>query len=564
MKKPGRFFYGLSAASLLLLLAGQLIASDSLSGQQTEPKAGTVIITKDRSLVEVTSRIQRVVVYPERAQVVRKGEASLTPETRSLVFRGLPGTVIPGSVRVAASAPSPVKILGVEISREFLEAEQLPEVRKIMEEINSVENEVARVKSQEIILEAQEKFLNSFGAAFSHQTSQEILSGRPDLSVVDKFVDYLGARLQSIQKSRRDNTRALNELQARLEALRKKLKEIMPAGSKEQQNIKILVESLKPTELQVELSYDVSPASWRPVYTIKALPESGQIELNLAATIQQKTGENWDNVSLLLSTSRPTAGNQPGELSPWYLDFLQPRLLRASSRDLAETRVSMEKEEAPVLALEETAETVETWLGANFEVKKPWSIASDGIERRVPIDSQKIPAIFDYLSIPKLQELCFLRASFKNILSFPWLPGQADLFIDQDFVGSLSLNLIPAGEELQLFFGEDSQLKVKREMVKREKSAPGFLGKNERINQVFRITLENLRNRPVEIEVQDQLPVSQNTKIEIKDVKIIPAPSSRDEKGILTWKLKLEPRQKQEISLDFSVEYPRGSRIAGI
>lgn len=562
MKRSGRFFYKLLGVGLLVLLAAQLMASESRREQQLDPKAGTASLSSDQSLVEVASRIQQVVVYLDRAHIVRKGEIKPSPETRSLVFRGLPGTIIPGSVRVAASATSPVKILGVEVSREFLEVEQLPEVRRVLEEIDSVEGELARIKGKETILEAQEKFLNSFGTAFSHQASGELLAGRSDLSGVDKFVDYLGARLQSIQKSRQDNARALKEKQSRLEALKKKLKEITPAGSKEQQNIRVLVESLRPTELQVELSYDVSPASWKPVYTIKALPESGQIELNLAATIKQKTGENWDNVSLLLSTSRPTAGSQPGELSPWYLDFLQPRLLRAAGHDLAEDKVAIEMEAAP--ALEETAETVETWLGANFEIKKPWSIVSDGVERRVPIDSQKIPAVFDYLAIPKLQELCFLRSSFKNIQSYPWLRGQADLFIDQDFLGSLRLNLIPAGEELQLFFGEDNQLRVKRELIKREKSAPGFLGKNERINQVYRITVENHRNRPVEIEVKDQLPVSQNTKIEIKDVKIIPAPSSRDERGILTWNLKLEPRQKQEIILDFSVEYPKGSRIMGI
>jgi len=564
MNRLNKMFSQFLTASFLVLLAGLLMASAYPAGQQTEQRAEAMVRSSDRSLVEVSSRIQQVIVYPDRAQVIRKGEANLTPETRGLVFRGLPGTIIPGSVRVAASGQAPAKIIGVEVSREFLEAEQLPEVRKIMEEISSVEGEMARIKGQEAILEAQEKFLNSFGAAFSNQASRELLAGRPDLSGVDKFVDYLGARLQSIQKGRQDNARALAEKQARLEALKKKLKEIMPAGSREQQNITVLVESARTAGLQVELSYAVSPASWNPIYTIKALPESGEIELTVAAIVKQRTGENWDNVNLLLSTSRPTAGNQPGELSPWYLDFIQPRMMRATSRDLAEAKMAMEAEAAPALALEETAEMVETWLGVNFEIKKTWTIASDGAERRIPVDSQKMPAAFDYLSVPKLQELCFLRSSFKIILPYPLLPGRADLFIAQDFVGSLGLNLLPAGDELQLFFGQDNQVKVKRELVKREKSGPGFLGRNERVNQVFRITLENLRNRPVEVEVQDQLPVSQNTKIEVKDVKIMPSPSSRDEKGMLTWKLKLEPRQKQEIILDFTVEYPKGSQVIGI
>jgi uncharacterized protein (TIGR02231 family) len=548
-----------------LILASGLLASGIMdSGQQAEPRSEAVARSSGSTLVEVASRIQNVIVYPDRAQVVRKGQAGIGPETRALVFRGLPGTIIPGLVRVSASGSAPVKILGVETSREFLEASELPEVKKLVDEINSVEAEISRIKGQAAILDSQEKFLNSFGVALSGQVSKELLAGRPDLAGVDKFVDYLGTRLQSIQKSRQDNARALAEQQAKLEALKKKLNEIMPAGSREQSVVNVLVEATQSTQLQVELIYAVSPARWAPVYTVKALPESGEVELTLAAVVTQKTGENWDNARLFLSTSRPTAGQQPGELPPWYLDFVQPRLMRAAARDLAESKMAVEAEAAPALAFEETAETVETWLGVNFEIKKPWTILSDGSERRVPIDSQKIPASFDYLAIPKLQEQVFLRAAFKNTLPYPLLSGKSDLFIAQDFVGSLMMPLIPVNDDFKLFFGEDNRVKVKRELVRREKSGPAFLGKNERVNQVFRITVENLRNRPVEIEVQDQIPVSQNTKIEVKDVKILPAPSSRDEKGILTWKLKLNPAQKQEITIEFTVEYPKDSRVMGL
>ncbi len=548
----------------LVVITGVALAAVSDSGQQAEPASEGVARSGGSGRLEVTSRIQNVIVYPDRAQVVRKAQAGVAPETGVLVFRELPGTIIPGSVRVSASAPVPVRILGVEQTREFLEASQLPEIKKLMDEISSIETDINRIKGQEAVLDSQEKFLNSFGSALAGQVSKELLTGRPDLAGVDKFVDYLGSRWQSIQKSRQDNARSLAEKQARLEALRKKLNEIMPARSKEQSVVNVLIEVPRPTLIQLELTYAVSPARWVPAYTVRALPESGEIELTAAAVVVQKSGENWENVRLLLSTSQPTAGQQPGELSPWYLDFAQPGLMKALSRDLAESRMAVEAEATPVMALEETAETVETWLGVNFEIKTPWTIPSDWAERRVPIDSSKLPAAFDYLVVPRLQERVFLRAGFKNTLPYPLLSGKGDLFIAQDFVGSLMMPLVPVNDEFKLFFGEDQQVKVKRELVKREKSGPGFLGRNERISQVFKITLENLRNRPVEIEVRDQIPVSQNSKIEIKDVKIVPAPSSRDERGLLTWKLKLNPTQKQEITIEFTVEYPKDSRITGL
>jgi len=569
MRKTKTFvLFNLIILSFLIFFLSLRPRAQALSGAGQEQQVKQMEAAAKESLnteeAAVKSSLETVVVYPDGAQVWRKGQVNVYPETRALTFSGLPGAIRPESVRVTASGSARIKILGVETITEYLEAEQLPEVKKLLDEIAVLETEIAKIKGQEAILDSQEKFLNSFGAALGGQVVKELTSGRPDIAGVDKFIDYLGARLQVIQKSRLENSQKAAEKQAKLEALRKKLQEIMPARSREEKRVKILIEVAQAGKLEVNLSYAVGFARWVPVYTIKALPESAEIELTVAAVVTQKTGENWDNVRLILSTSKPTAGNQPGQLYPWYLDFAQPRMMKALSRDKMEAKATLEPEEAPAMAYEETAEIVETWAGVNLEVKKTWSLPSDGLERRVPIDSQKLPATFDYLSVPKLQELVFLRSGIKNTLSFPLLPGRADLFISQDFLGSMNLDFVPVNDELKLFFGEDRQLKVKRELVKREKSGPGFLGKNERINLVYKITLENLRNRLVEVELQDQIPVSQNSRIEVKDIKIFPPPVSRDEKGILTWKIKLEPGQRQEFSLEFTVEYPKDTKIIGI
>lgn len=545
-----------SAAALLAVVApASAAAGQALS---TEKAAAP----SEGGLVKVPSRVVSVTVYPERAQVFRTGQVELTGDARALLLSGLPAAVIPGSVRVSGAGTARVKILGVEVGSDYLEVERLPEVRKLQEEIRAVESEMSALKGQESVWEAQEKFLNSLGTAWGSQASKELAAGRPDLAGADKFMDYLRSRLQAIQKERRDNEKAAAEKKARLDALNKKLQELLPARPREEKRVTVLVEVGQPGRFEVDLSYVVSPARWTPVYTFKALPESGEVELTTAANVIQRTGENWQDVRLTLSTAAPTAGNQPGELQPWYLDFAVVRPMKAMTEDRAlRTLVA---EAAPSLAVEETAQAVDTWAGVNFEVKKGWTVLSDGVERRVPIDSQKLPAAFDYLAVPKLQELAYLRCAGTNKLGYPLLPGKADLFIGQEFAGSVGLEFVPTDDDLKLFFGEDRQIKVKRELLKREKSGPGFLGKTEKVSLAYKITLENLRNRPVEVELLDQVPVSQNARIEVKDVKVTPSPDKQDATGILTWKVKLEPAKKQEFSLGFSVEYPKGSRVPGI
>lgn len=81
---------------------------------------------------------------------------------------------------------------------------------------------------------------------------------------------------------------------------------------------------------------------------------------------------------------------------------------------------------------------------------------------------------------------------------------------------------------------------------------------------VYRISVQNFRKNPVEIEIVDQLPVSQDAKNEVKNLSITPAPAKKDEKGMLTWSLTLEPREKKGILIGFTVEYPKDDHIIGI
>jgi hypothetical protein len=278
---------------------------------------------------------------------------------------------------------------------------------------------------------------------------------------------------------------------------------------------------------------------------VRALPDSNEIELTVTGLIQQRSGENWENVKAQLSTASPAIESQPGELDPWTLDIYVPRPVQrmaAKSKDervlggvvggvlggvAAETAAAMPRE-----AELATAAILESGIHLNFEIK--------------------------------LKEAMFLRGSVKNTLAYPFLPGSADLFIVQDFVGTTQLPYVAANEEAKMYFGEDGQIKVKYEQVKKEKVNPGFLGKTEKLHLVYKITVQNLRKNAAEIELLDQLPISQNDKIDIKDVNIQPAQAKKDDKGILTWKLTLAPQEKKEITIDFTIEYPKDATIIGI
>jgi uncharacterized protein (TIGR02231 family) len=578
MKTAKPFWFGAGALILCSLFCFSLFPQE----HKEIPPPRFVRDATPELAIQATSSIDSVTIYPDRATVVREANIRPVLGPQSVVFSGLPTTLIPNSLRASGRGTAAVKILGLEVAGEFLESALLPEIKKLEADIEALDGEMAKTKNALEVSSTQEKFLNSIQSTTTDKASQEVAQGKADILSWEKVYDFLGTKLLAVKQAKLSQQKVLAEQQTRREALKKKLDSIKPQRSQEARKVTILIEASQAGDFKMSLAYTVKNAGWAPLYTLRALPDTNEIELALTGLIQQRSGENWENVRAQLSTASPSVESRPGDLKPWMLDIYIPRPVQRRAAK-AEQEVAVEggvtggvvggvlggvvSEAAPAPVHEaelETAAVLESGIHLNFDIKRMISIPSDGAPHKVPIDAQKLKAEFDYVAVPKLKEVAFLRGSLKNTLAYPLLPGSADLFIIQDFVGSTRIPYVAANEEAKMYFGEDGQIKVKYDQVKREKLNPGFLGKNEKLRMIYKITVQNLRKNAVEVEVTDQLPVSQNNKIEIKDVSIQPAQTKKDEKGLLTWKLTLAPREKKEITIDFTIEYPRDVMVIGI
>ena len=577
MKKAKNF------RSALLTFISCLLFCLSLFPQETKeiPPPRFVRDATSELKIQTVSAIASVTIYPDRATIVREANIKPVLGPQSVVFSSLPTTLIPNSLRASGKGTAAVKILGLEVANEFLETALLPEIKKLEAEIDALDYEITKTKNAIEVLASQEKFLNSIQSTTTTRASEQVAQGKPDILSWEKVYDFLGTKLIALKQAQLSQQKTLDDQNAKRDALKKKLDSIKPQRSQEARKVTVLVEASQAGDFKISLAYTVRNARWAPLYTVRALPDSSEIELTVTGLIQQRSGENWENVKAQLSTASPAIESRPGELGPWTLDIYVPRpvpRMAAKSKDegvvggvlggvVGGVLGGVVGEVAPVMAREaelDTAAILESGIHLNFEIKRSVDIPSDGAPHKVPIDAQKLKVKFDYVAVPKLKEAMFLRGSLKNTLAYPFLPGSADLFIIQDFVGTTQIPYVAANEEAKMYFGEDGQIKVKYEQVKKEKVNPGFLGKTEKLHLVYRITVQNLRKTAAEFEIMDQLPISQNDKIEIKDVNIQPAQTKKDDKGILTWKLTLASQEKKEITIDFTIEYPKDANIIGI
>jgi len=142
--------------------------------------------------IQANSRIQSVTVFPDRATVVRTTAIRPILGPQSVVFSGLPKTIIAGSLRAAGRGAAEVKILGLESANEFLESPLLPAVAKLQAELDALTYKISRTKNDLTVLAAQESLLMSLPGSQSALNAAGVAQGKADLLGWEKTLEFLG------------------------------------------------------------------------------------------------------------------------------------------------------------------------------------------------------------------------------------------------------------------------------------------------------------------------------------------------------------------------------------
>jgi len=206
-------------------------------------------------------------------------------------------------------------------------------------------------------------------------------------------------------------------------------------------------------------------------------------------------------------------------------------------------------------------ETEESYtpIDVNFNIKTPYTILSDGKINSVDINSYDVPASYKYYAIPKLDKSAFLTALLTNWTDLNLLPGEANLYFENTYVGKSVINPDITEDTLEISLGRDKNVIVKRELVK-DFSKKQFIGGNRIINKAWEISVKNNKKQPIEIILQDQFPISTQKEISVEQIEKSNAELDQ-ETGLLKWKLFVEPTVEKKVQLKYSVKYPKGEYL---
>ncbi|HET6568450.1 MAG TPA: mucoidy inhibitor MuiA family protein [Rhodothermales bacterium] len=202
----------------------------------------------------------------------------------------------------------------------------------------------------------------------------------------------------------------------------------------------------------------------------------------------------------------------------------------------------------------ENATTVE------FEIAIPYTIPSDGKPNTVKIQEYEVPASYRYFAAPRLDRAAFLTARITGWEKYHLLPAQANVFFGGTYVGEVALDPGRVSDTLVVSLGRDAGISIERtereDFTKRQ-----FFGSKQTETHAFDIAIRNNKRVPVDIAVQDQVPLSTDEQIDV-DADVSDDGILDETTGIVTWRLRLPPGASETTTLRHAVSYPKGRDVA--
>jgi len=517
--------------------------------------------------VNVSSHIDSVVVYPDQAMVVRKATAGVSGSTQ-LVFAGLPGILDDNSVRIRVPG---LKLGEVQVKPSYI-AEPTPRVKLLEDSLKRLDRRAKVLANEKAMLAAKMEFLASVKAAGPDQMSKELSGGKVDPDNWNAAIGFLGTQMMAVSGRQLDLDEQASELSLVRRAVAQELADVR-ARVENRKTVVVDVAAAEPGSYDVTLGYRLPGAvSWEPYYELRAMPADETVTLAYYVRMEQSTNEDWNNVAMMLSTARPSAGGVAPEPRPWYVDLAEAqsyKLITKQERARAQAEGWSNNVDGKMMVQRQVAipQAVPVEAGISLQYAMPGRITLKSGEdpKKFFLTDTKMAAGFSYYAYPRVRTAPYLRASVQNGSDFVFLAGKANTYVGDEFTGSTRLSNVAPGESASPSFGVDDRMKVHHQRTRLLTSRSGFFSKRTRTEFGFKTTIENYHTKPVTMTLVEQIPTSANSGIKVGLTKLEPRGWVQNkDNGTYTFTFEMKPQEKLVVNISYVVEYPTATKVAGL
>jgi len=568
----------------LLLLTGIILScAQSFAQNNSAEKPDTV--RADATISNAT------VYFGYGAEMTHSSKVSIGTNTRIIVISQLSTSIDINSLQI--SVPEDVALMSQRYAVFYPVAPpvvKVKEVERLEDSIALVQREISRLDNlividQEILTKTGlliESTVNNSGNKTI--TSDELL----------KLLEYYNGKIEKSKTNIYNNKQVIAQLNIKIADIRKRINlinAVTPVRQKPYGQVFLQVMCKRAGEIPVELSYYTNNAGWTAMYDVRVNSKTNKVKLVYKASLTQTTGIDWKKTKLTLSTGTPNFGVTAPVLTPWYLQLYVPGLYSDLQRramqgnaarniiqsygddeKLAEVvvtdaagqyKVKTQKDQTiDPSTLDQYTTLNSGQLNINYEIDLPYDIASDGQLNSINIKEQLIDCVLKNYAVPRVDKEAYLLAEVADWQNLDLLPGDANIIMDDTYLGKSNIDPNTTADTLNLSLGRDKRVAVKRSLVK-EQSSLKTSGKDAKQVFTYEILVKNNKVSDVNLLLKDQFPLSTIKEVEVK-LEDDGAAMVNTETGVLTWKVDLKPGESKKVRFSYSVKYPKDKKIVNL
>ncbi len=547
----------------------------------------------DAAEQSISGRVVSVTVYRDQARVVREIEIPASDQPQQIRVPGLPPQMIQQSSFTEADEGTSVRSLQVtlqEAKAEVADDEQDEALKKLEAAKEAAEHDLKVIEQDMLTLEK----LVAFSADKVHQNLNRATL---DVQSVTALADFTMERRRRLAKE-------LYAKQTEIETIGDQIAKHTKQENRPQEETRSYqaLMTVQSTEGgTVRLAYDVGAVGWNPRYRIDgSKADEPEFAIQMEAVIIQHSGESWKDVELTLATSTPqtqaagpalaplrvntapmkTSGNQ---IMPVVGQFGTVEQSEWLGNELASRNLNLNMQ-ASMRQIDELTSTAEVQRKVATDAAASASDETYSIDGKVTLDSHAQPQTvtvlhatvsgeFYRVATPLLSSFAFREAALVNESRQSLIAGPADVYLENKFVGHAEVPPTAAGQKLTIGFGNDRQVRTRRELLSRNELIKGG---NRRSELVYRLVISNYHDAPIAIRLLDRIPIA------AKDDSINLALSADETKrlsddplyqrmqrptGILRWDIDVPGRRFGSEAFDheygYSIEHDREQTLVG-
>lgn len=519
--------------------------------------------------IRLNAPVTAATLYSEGATLTRAVPFSAPAGTHDLLITNLPESLDPMSVRVALDGAK----LGAVTVRH---ARTLPNTQEDSPELTAAKAALDQAEADLRTAEdARADVLMKAEAAKARLAYLSTLQGPTDTAAAPEALtatltligqETLAARqeIAAAERTARASIKTLEDLREAFANAQQTVDALTPTEG-ENAMLAVSISTEAATEGTLTLTHLTQFARWVPAYDVHLNnSDTPRLSIERGAFVSQFTDEDWTDVAITLSTSRPDEQSEPSGLYPWrrHIEKEQPVTLQKTAGRLAEIDVfeSAAPMAEPVLMQDEMASySFGDGINATYVYPTPVSVSSASDALHLALGSLDLTPDTYAFANPMRDDTAFLMAETTNNSGELILPSfEANFFLNGTYIGQQEMPLIAEGDDIDFSFGPINGLRLTNKVTDKITGDKGVLTTRNEQSETRVLTAENLTGRAWDLRLLGRVPYSEQEDLQISH-QATPAPTETnydDQRGILMWERSLAAGESFDVKLSHTLQWP--------